>query len=138
MTNGTAKKHHPAVLVLAAFCVAIAVTPLAAADISFEKAQKQAAENFKTREGYMYLAEFLAVIDPAINRALSICSQNTPFPVDLQLVFLISADGRSIRLLTSDNGEKARCLIREIRIPAQVPKPPRDQWAVAAAVTLGQ
>jgi uncharacterized protein YegJ (DUF2314 family) len=112
---------------LLAFC---SVAADASQTSEFETASKEATSNYSTKVGRQYSNEFQDAIAPAMAKAMGSCLSRPDTVQPAEIVFIVSADGHVKRVLCSPNIEYGRCVASTIRLPATVPKPPRDLWPV--------
>ena len=102
----------------------------------FEVALQQSNRDRETPSGKRYTRQFedkvfLAVASQAMQTCLS-RSRDTAVPA--MLVFLISADGKVTRVLSTPGIEYGKCVVSQLRLPISVPRPPHDNFAVALGV----
>ncbi|MDQ6655442.1 MAG: DUF2314 domain-containing protein [Verrucomicrobiota bacterium] len=122
-------KHRPLFVGILAWCSLVAA---AAATSELESLTKQAGDNYSTKEGQRYLAQFEKAIFPVFSKALQSCTSSTPDTKDpASVVFLVAADGTVRRMLYSTEIPFGVCLGSKLRAIKTLPKPPRDNWAVA-------
>jgi hypothetical protein len=102
----------------------------------FDAALKQSNRDRETPSGKRYTRHFedkifLAVASQAMQTCLS-RSRDTVEPA--MLVFIISADGKVTRVLSTPGIEYGKCVVSQLRLPISVPRPPHDNFAVALGV----
>jgi hypothetical protein len=102
----------------------------------FEVAFKQSNRDKETPAGKRYTREFedkifLAVASQSMQTCVS-RSRDTVEPA--MLVFIISADGKNRRVLSTPGIENGECIVSRLRLPISVPRPPHDNFAVALGV----
>ena len=102
----------------------------------FDAALKQSNRDRETPSGKRYTRQFedkvfLAVASKAMQTCLS-RSRDTVEPA--MLVFLVSADGKVTRVLSTPGIEYGKCVVSQLRLPISVPRPPRDNFAVALGI----
>jgi hypothetical protein len=102
----------------------------------FDAALKQSNRDRETPSGKRYAREFEDKIFFAIaSQAMETCvsrSRDTVGPA--MLVFMISADGKIRRVLSTPGIEYGECIVSRLRLPISVPRPPHDNFAVALGV----
>jgi uncharacterized protein YegJ (DUF2314 family) len=114
--------------VLASCSLAAAV----AATSELDSLAKQAGDNYSTKEGQQYLEDFQNAIFPVFSKALQTCTPATPDTKEpATIVFLVATDGTVKRILYSTDIPFGVCLGSKLRGIKKVPKPPRNDWAVA-------
>jgi uncharacterized protein YegJ (DUF2314 family) len=114
--------------VLASCSLVVAI----AATSELESLEQQARQNYGTKEGQRYLEDFQNGILPVFAKALQTCTASTPDTKEpATIVFLVGADGTVKRMLYSRDIPFGVCLGSKLRTIKKVPKPPRDDWAVA-------
>jgi uncharacterized protein YegJ (DUF2314 family) len=92
---------------------------------------KESAHNYDTKKGDRYREEFLKAISPVISKALHECSPATPDTKEpVVVVFVVAADGRIKRVVSSLNIPFGNCMMAKLRTISKVPRPPSDSWAV--------
>jgi hypothetical protein len=102
----------------------------------FDAALKQSNRDRETPSGKRYTRQFedkifLAVASKAMQTCLS-RSRDTVEPA--MLVFIISADGKVTRVLSTPGIEYGKCVVSQLRLPISVQRPPHDNFAVALGV----
>jgi hypothetical protein len=102
----------------------------------FDTALKQSNRDRETPSGKRYTRQFedkifLAVASKAMQTCLS-RSRDTVEPA--MLVFIISADGKVTRVLSTPGIEYGKCVVSQLRLPISVQQPPHDNFAVALGV----
>lgn len=103
-----------------------------AATTELESLTKQAGDNYSTKEGQRYLTQFEKAIFPVFSKALQSCSSSTPDTKEpASFVFVVGADGTVRRMLYSTDIPFGVCVGAKLRAIKTLPKPPRDNWAVA-------
>jgi hypothetical protein len=123
--------------VIAAVLLSIGLSPTnAKSKAEFEVALQQSNRDRETPSGKRYTRHFenkvfLAVASKAMQTCLS-RSRDTAEPA--MLVFLISADGKVRRVLSTPGIEYGECVVSQLRLPISVPRPPHDNFAVALGV----
>ena len=102
----------------------------------FETAFKQSNRDRGTPAGTRYTREFENKIFFAVaSQSMQTCvsrSRDTVEPA--MLVFMISADGKVRRVLSTPGIEYGECIVSQLRLPISVPRPPHDNFAVALGV----
>jgi hypothetical protein len=102
----------------------------------FENAFKQSNRDKETPTGKRYTREFEDKIFFAVaSQSMEACvsrSRDTVEPA--MLVFMISADGKIRRVLSTPGIEYGECIVSQLRLPISVPRPPHDNFAVALGV----
>ena len=123
--------------VIVAVLLSIGLYPTNAKSKSeFEIAFKQSNRDKETPAGKRYTREFedkifLAVASQSMQTCVS-RSRDTVEPA--MLVFMISADGKIRRVLSTPGIEYGECIVSRLRLPISVPRPPHDNFAVALGV----
>jgi hypothetical protein len=103
-----------------------------AATSELESLTKQAGDNYSTKEGQRYLQQFEKAIFPVFSKALQTCSSSMPDTKEpASIVFLVGGDGTVKRMLYSTDIPFGVCIGSKLRAIKTLPKPPRDNWAVA-------
>lgn len=102
----------------------------------FDAALKQSNRDRETPAGKRYTRQFedkifLAVASQAMQSCLS-RSRDTVEPA--MLVFIISANGKVTRVLSTPGIDYGKCVVSQLRLPISVPRPPHDDFAVAVGV----
>ena len=117
----------------AATLTSCALVATVAATSELESLTKQAGDNYSTKEGQRYLfQEFEKAILPVFSKALQTCSASRPDTKEpASFAFLIGADGTVKRMLYSTDIPFGVCVGSKLRAIKKLPKPPRDNWAVA-------
>jgi hypothetical protein len=102
----------------------------------FDAALKQSNRDRETPSGKRYTRQFEDKVFFAVaSQAMQACfsrSRDTAEPA--MLVFLISANGRVTRVLSTPGIQYGECVVRQLRLPMSVPRPPHDNFAVALGV----
>jgi hypothetical protein len=96
----------------------------------FESASKESTRNYATKEGRQYSEKFENAIAPAMTKAMHACLGRPDTVEPALIIFIVSADGHVKRVLTSPKIEYGQCVAATVKLPATVPKPPRDSWPV--------
>lgn len=101
-----------------------------------EAALKQSDRDSSTPLGKRYRREFEDKIFTDIaDKALLACLSEARDTVEpAMLVFIVSADGKITRVLSSPGIEYGECIVSKLRVPLSVPRPPHDNFAVAVGV----
>lgn len=102
----------------------------------FDAALKQSNRDRETPSGKRYTRQFedrvfLAVASKAMQTCLK-SSHDTVEPAIL--VFLISANGKVTRVLSTPGLQYGECVVSQLRLPISVPRPPHDNFAVALGI----
>ena len=102
----------------------------------YNAALKQSNQDRETPSGKRYTRQFedkvfLAVASKAMQSCLS-QSRDTVQPA--MLVFLVSANGKITRVLSTPGVEYGECIVSKLGLPVSVPRPPHDNFAVAIGV----
>src|SRR4051794_11963223 len=122
------------ITILLVFLTYVAFSSVRAADLTtFGAAEKEATRLQGTDEGYAYMVKCLDAIAAPLGRALHACQPKSPKQhkeIHVGLVFIIAADGRIERILHSPDSPSATCFLRNFRLPAPLPRPPRGHWPV--------
>jgi hypothetical protein len=103
----------------------------------FKTAVDEAVKHYKTKAGQQYLDNFTKAIDSAVAGALGQCGKRDAVE-RAELVFIISADGRIVRVLSSPGIAYGSCIVSKLRLPKKVPRPPRDSWPVVIGVAWNE
>jgi hypothetical protein len=112
---------------LLVFCSIAASTSQAG---EFESASKESTRNYATKAGRQYSEKFQNAIEPALAKAMGACLSRPDTVEPAEIIFIVSADGHIKRVLASPKIEYGQCVAATIKLPATVPKPPRDSWPV--------
>lgn len=106
------------------------LTAQASQSSEFESLDKEATRNYSTKVGRHYSDMFEDAIAPSLSKAMHDCLSRPDTVEPARVVFIVSAAGKVKRVVGSPNIEYGRCVASAIRLPANVPKPPHDSWAV--------
>ena len=99
---------------------------------------KHAEERSETRIGHDYAERFVRATRHAFIDAMRTCAGADTKPTDqLDLAFVVTADGRIKRLFGVSTNSFGSCVGEHLRLPESVPKPPRDDWPVWIRVVNG-
>lgn len=116
---------------VAALLVSCAVAAASAAQAGeFENLSKESTRNYATKAGRQYSEKFENAIAPALGKAMGACLNRPDTVEPAEIIFIVSADGRVKRILASPKIAYGQCVAATIKLPATVPKPPRDSWPV--------
>ena len=107
-----------------------AVIAQASQNTEFDSLVDQATRNYSTRIGRQYSNRFEDAMTSSLGKAMTDCLSRPDTVEPADIVFIVSADGHVKKVLSS-NVDYARCVASAIKLPTNVPKPPRDSWAVA-------
>jgi hypothetical protein len=102
---------------------------------SFEAVHSRAHDMGETPEGKTYEKRFGAAISAPMRDALEDCTKDTKPPYVVNLVFTIASDGDVRGILPAPQQPVSRCValkLARLRLPA----PPRNNWLVAANITI--
>lgn len=128
-------------LLLICFFAGASFASVHAAELTtFAAGEKEALRLYGTDEGHAYMVKFLDAMDQAVGQALRACLPGIPGrkkEIRFQIVFIVSADGRIERMLRSTDSPSAVCFTKNIRPPAQLPRPPHGHWPIVSALTIG-
>ena len=103
----------------------------------FQAALKEATDHYKTKAGAQYRDTFTKAIDRVVAGALGPCGKKGAVE-RADIIFFVSADGRVVRVLSTPGSAYGQCVVSKMRLPASVPRPPRDQWPVVIAVAWNE
>jgi hypothetical protein len=103
----------------------------------FQAALKEATDHYKTKAGTQYRDNFTKAIARAVGGALGPCGKNGAVE-RADIIFIVSADGRVVRVLSTPGIAYGQCVVSKLRLPATVPRPPRDLWPVVIAVAWNE
>jgi uncharacterized protein YegJ (DUF2314 family) len=127
------RRISPGVIALFAYAV---VFP-AAHGGEFKAAVDAAVQNYKTKAGEQYRDVFTKSVDQAVARAMGACAK-AKAAERAEIVFIISADGRIVRVLSSPGVAYGQCILSKLQLPKTVPRPPRDSWPVVIVVAWNE
>jgi len=96
----------------------------------FESASKESTRTLDTKAGRQYSEKFQNAIATALGKAMHACLSRPDTVEPAEIIFIVSADGHVKRVLASPKIEYGQCVAATIKLPASVPKPPRDSWPV--------
>jgi hypothetical protein len=96
----------------------------------FESASKESTRNYATKAGRQYSEKFENAIAPAMTKAMHACLSRPDTVEPAEIIFIVSAGGHIKRVLASPKIEYGQCVAATVKLPATVPKPPRDSWPV--------
>jgi|GEM_PF-1040396 len=114
-------------------CCSVAAANAAQAG-EFESLSKECTRNYATKAGRQYSEKFENAITPALGKAMHACLNRPDTVEPAEIIFIISADGHVKRILSSPRIEYGQCVAATIKLPATVPKPPRDSWPVGVGL----
>jgi uncharacterized protein YegJ (DUF2314 family) len=117
--------------------LAFAVTARTSEAGEFQSAVQEAVDHYKTKAGQQYRDNFTKAIDRAVVGAMGSCNRGSAVE-RADIVFIVSADGRVVRVLSSPGIAYGQCIVSKLRLPAKVPRPPRDSWPVVIAVAWNE
>jgi hypothetical protein len=108
----------------------------AASKSEVDAAFKQSDRDKESPAGKRYTREFEDKVFVAVaSKAMQTCLSRSSDTVEpAMLVFLISADGKITRVLSTPGIEYGECIVSQLRLPISVPRPPHDNFAVALGV----
>jgi uncharacterized protein YegJ (DUF2314 family) len=103
----------------------------------FKTASDAAIQSYKTKAGQQYRDRFTKAIDHAVAAAMGPCGK--PGAVErVDVVFIVSADGRIVRVLSTPGIAYGDCIVSKLRLPKTVPPPPHDSWPVIISVAWNE
>jgi hypothetical protein len=105
-------------------------TAAASSSSDFQAASDQALQNIRTNAGHDYEIKVRPMIIKAVHDAVEECLVGPHVEADFRIVFLISANGRVQRVLSSSKEPVVTCAVKKIHFRAALPRPPRDSWAI--------
>ena len=97
---------------------------------TFEAASRLSDQLVGTRQGIEYTNKFADATDKYIAQAMRDCVTGRKTETRYHIIFIISADGRIVRMFHQPGHPVAECFAKHVRLPSTVPKPPRDGWPV--------
>jgi hypothetical protein len=108
----------------------------AKSNAEFEVGLQQSNRDRETPPGKRYTRQFEDKIFLAVaSQAMETCvSRSRDTVATAMLVFIISADGKIRRVLSTPGIEYGKCIVSQLRLPISVPRPPHDNFAVALGV----
>jgi hypothetical protein len=115
---------------VAAVLVSFLIVANASQAGEFESASKESTQTLDTAAGRQYSEKFQNAIAPALGKAMGACLSRPDTVEPAEIIFIISAEGHVKRVLASPKIEYGQCVAATIKLPATVPKPPRDSWPV--------
>jgi hypothetical protein len=98
---------------------------------------QEAVNHYKTKAGQQYRDNFTKAIDNAVAGAMGGCSKADAVE-RAEIAFIVSADGRVVRVLSSPGIAYGQCIVSKLRLPARVPRPPRNSWPVVIVVAYNE
>jgi hypothetical protein len=125
------------VVLAAVTFLAFAVTARTSEAGEFQGAVQEAVDHYKTKAGQQYRDNFTKAIDSAVAGAMGSCNMGSAVE-RADIVFIVSADGRVARVLSSPGVVYGQCIVSKLRLPARVPRPPRDSWPVVITVAYNE
>jgi uncharacterized protein YegJ (DUF2314 family) len=125
-------------IVVAVACLAFSVSARTSSAGEFQTASQEADRNCKTKAGERYRDQFTKAIDSAVAGALLGPCSKAGAVERAELVFIVSADGRITRVLSSPGMAYGTCIVSKLQLPKTVPRPPRDSWPVAIVVAWNE
>jgi uncharacterized protein YegJ (DUF2314 family) len=120
------------VLAVAALILSLSAGTFAASE--FQMLSNEVTRNNNTKVGARYRDQFMNAIDRAIVRAMAAGCAKGDAVERAELIFIVSADGRINRVLSSPGIAYGQCIASKLELPKTVPRPPRDNWPVAFLV----
>jgi hypothetical protein len=128
--------RFPHLAAVAAWLICAIPSIEAARSEDFDALSEQANQNYLTREGQKYFAQFQSAIRKAFMPALGTCVSTVPETKEpAQFIFVVAANGRVKRLEYSETNPLAECIGSKLREIKTAPRPPRDSWVIAVAAT---
>jgi len=107
----------------------------AASKAEFNAAFEQSNHDSKTAAGKRYTRKFEDDIFMTIaSEAMMTCHRVPDTIQPAMLVFVVSADGKIRRVLSTPGIEYGECIASALRLPISVPKPPHDNFAISVLV----
>jgi uncharacterized protein YegJ (DUF2314 family) len=103
----------------------------------FKTASDQAVKNYETKVGRQYRDLFSNSIDRAVVTAMGACAKANAVE-RAELIFIVSADGRIVRVLPTPGIAYGQCIVSKRRRPKTVPRPPQDSWPVVIGVAWNE
>jgi uncharacterized protein YegJ (DUF2314 family) len=127
--------HRFAFFVIAALLTSFFSPARAASKAEFDAAFKQSNQDNSTSAGKRYTREFEDKIFTAIaGEAMRSCLSAPDTTEPAMLIFVISADGKIRRVLSTPGIKYGECIVSKFRLPISVPRPPHDDFAIAEGV----
>jgi hypothetical protein len=119
-----------AIIALVVWVAGSFATAAASSSSDFQAASDQASQNARTNAGHDYDDKVCPMIIKAVQDAIQECLVGPHVEADFGIVFFISAKGQVQRVVSSSNEPIVSCAVKKIHLPAALPRPPRDSWAV--------
>jgi uncharacterized protein YegJ (DUF2314 family) len=119
-------------------CIALSVSAQTSRAGEFQTASQEAVRNSKTKAGQRYRDQFTRAIDHAVAGAMGAPCAKAGAVERAELVFVVSVDGRILRVLSNPGIAYGQCVVSKLRLPKTVPRPPRDAWPVAIVVAWNE
>jgi hypothetical protein len=123
--------------VIAVTWLAFALVAATSSAGEFQVASQEAVKNYKTKAGQDYRDQFTKSIDRAVVRAMGGCAKGKAVE-RADLVFIVSADGRTVRVVPTPGIAFGQCIAAKLQLPKTVPRPPRDSWPVLITVAFNE
>ena len=124
--------NWPSVSALLAVCV---VATNASPANEFNAASKEATRNYGTKIGQRYRDAFMKIVEPKLGAAMKGCTRGSPDTKEpAEIIFIVAADGRVKRVLSSPNIPFGECVASKLRTISALPRPPYDSWPAALGV----
>jgi hypothetical protein len=117
--------------------LAFAVSARTSEASEFQAALKEATDHYKTKAGAQYRDTFTNTIDRVVAGALGSCGKKGAVE-RADIIFIVSADGRVVRVLSTPGIAYGQCVVSKLRLPVAVPRPPRDLWPVVITVAWNE
>jgi hypothetical protein len=114
--------------------LAFGLSFMAAAE-SFDAIHSRAHDMDETPEGKAYEKQFEAAIGAPMRDALAECTKDTKPPYIVNLVFTIASDGDVRDIIPAPQQPVSRCVAQKLA-RLRLPPPPRNNWLVAANITI--
>src|SRR4051812_40680329 len=116
-------------LILATWAV---TSPASAAD--FQTVAKQAARNNETTDGTAYMDKCAELVGKQMATAMDVCGASFPDSDEPVLIaFVVARDGQVSQRMASPK-PFAQCVLSHLPDKITLPRPPRDDWAIAVGV----
>jgi hypothetical protein len=123
--------------VVVAVLLSIGLSPTnAKSRAEFDAALQQSNRDRETAAGKRYTRQFEDKVFLAVaSQAMETCvSRSRDTVATAMLVFIISADGKIRRVLSTPGSAYGECIVSQLRMPISVLRPPHDNFAVALGV----